>query len=371
MVKRKNKQSLNILTYMALLLSFVALAISVVIAGYFIGYDETEENVIVKKYKTKQIKQKVLKKNDKKSVNVRLKEILSKDNISNKTAVIQNIKSNVNNTKEVIEQVQVIKKEVIQKIKINKKEEVIQQVQVNQTDIGAAHEYESLPKAPKREFARITTRPRLAIIIDDVGSKRQVRAIKRLKLALTMSFLPPSPHRPNSPTLAAKERFYMVHLPMEAISYTKEEPFTLRTNDNQDKIFTRISKIKKLFPRVHYINNHTGSKFTADERSVNRLINVLNKLNISFIDSRTTAKTKVPKVMKNYGLKYVARDVFLDHHMDKAYVKKQIKLAIKTAKRHGTAIAIGHPHKNTLLALAESKKLLKEVDLVLINGLYK
>jgi polysaccharide deacetylase 2 family uncharacterized protein YibQ len=57
--------------------------------------------------------------------------------------------------------------------------------------------------------------------------------------------------------------------------------------------------------------------------------------------------------------------------MDKAYVKKQIKLAIKTAKRHGTAIAIGHPHKNTLLALAESKKLLKEVDLVLINGLYK
>jgi hypothetical protein len=99
-----------------------------------------------------------------------------------------------------------------------------------------------------------------------------------------------------------------------------------------------------------------------------RLIYALQKNHISFIDSRTTAQTKAAMVEKSFGLKYVARDVFLDHHMDKPYILKQIKQAIKVAKAHGHAIAIGHPHKNTLEALYESRKLLnKEVDLVLIN----
>jgi polysaccharide deacetylase 2 family uncharacterized protein YibQ len=103
---------------------------------------------------------------------------------------------------------------------------------------------------------------------------------------------------------------------------------------------------------------------------MNRLIFALNSQNINFIDSRTTAATKAPKVLENFGLKCVARDVFLDHHMEKSYILKQIKKAIAVAKKHGTAIAIGHPHANTILAIRESKKLLKEIDLVYINRLY-
>jgi len=161
----------------------------------------------------------------------------------------------------------------------------------------------------------------------------------------------------------------MVHLPMEAQNFNKEEPFTLHVNDSQKIINQRITELKKLFPRVKYINNHTGSKFTSDEIAMNRLISVLNMKRINFVDSRTTAQTKAPKVMKNFGLKYVARDVFLDHKHDKEYILSQIKKAIGIAKTHGTAIAIGHPHKNTLLAIAESKVLFKEVELVYINRL--
>ena len=96
----------------------------------------------------------------------------------------------------------------------------------------------------------------------------------------------------------------------------------------------------------------------------------MNQYNIKFIDSRTTAQTKAPIVLKNYGLKYVARDIFLDHHMDKAYVKEQIKKAVEFAKKHGSAIAIGHPHPNTLQALKESKAILKQVSLVQVNKVY-
>ena len=240
---------------------------------------------------------------------------------------------------------------------------------------SAAHEIEdekliNPPKLKEKKHVIYEHKPMLAIIIDDVQTARQVKAIKSLHLPLTMSFLPPRAARPNSAKLAAHEKFYMVHLPMEAMHFSAEEPNTLRVTDSQQKISKRIAFIKKEFPRVRYLNNHTGSKFTANERAVNRLIYALKKNNINFIDSRTTGRTKVPKVEKAYGLKYVSRDIFLDNHTDKSYILKQIKIAIKVAKANGHAIAIGHPHKETLEAINEAKKLFKDVDLVQVYKVY-
>ena len=225
-------------------------------------------------------------------------------------------------------------------------------------------------KIVKREVKVVSNKPKLAIIIDDVCTRTQVRKIHNLGIKVNMSFLPPSSARPNSAKLASKERFYMVHLPMEAMHFNAEEPLTLKVHDSKNTIEKRIKELKRLFPKVKYINNHTGSKFTANEQAMNRLIYVLNKEDIFFIDSRTTGRTKVPKVMKNYGLKYMARDVFLDNRQDKKYIQKQIKKAIKVAKRHGSAIAICHPHSTTLKTLKESKYLFKDVELVLIDKLY-
>ena len=328
--RKKKKNSSNILSYIAWTLALIALVLSALVAGYYFGYDDGQADISKQEKLEKQKRLALLKKLEKetkpqKNVKKRLKEVLKKE---------------------------------------TKKEYV-----------SAAHEFDDTPqakppKAIKRKIVRTSHKAKLAIILDDVCTKRQVQAIKSLHLPLTMSFLPPSNARPNSAKLAAKEKFYMVHLPMEAQNWSAEEPSTLRIHDSQQKISKRITQIKKLFPKAHYINNHTGSKFTSNEIAMNRLIFALNQNHINFIDSRTTAKTKAPKVMKNFGFKYVARDVFLDHHMDKAYVLKQIKQAVKVAKLHGTAIAIGHPHPNTLQALQESKKILQEVDLVLVNRLY-
>jgi len=341
MAKRKktaSKKNSNILTKIAWTLTLIAIMLISFISGYYLGYDNAKKDTAKKEQIRKNKRASILKKledsthkKEKASVNNRLKEVLKK----RAKSTTKTIKPSAEYS-------------------------------------DASHEYEgeTLPKAPKREIVRASTKPKLAIIIDDVSVRSHVEAIKSLNLPLTMSFLPPSKYRPNSPALASKEKFYMVHLPMEAKNFTKEEPFTLRVSDSQKDINNRIKMIKKLFPRVKYINNHTGSKFTSNELAVNRLVYALKKQNINFIDSRTIATTKVPMVMKNYGKKYVARDVFLDHKMDKAYIKSQIKKAIKIAKIHGTAIAIGHPHANTLLAISESKKLFKDVDLVLIDKLY-
>jgi len=335
MAKRKTNKSNNsskLLLYTAWGLALVALVLSSFVAGYYFGVDDTKSEV-------------------KKSQTVEKEKRL---------ALLKKLEESAKKSEAKVESVNNRLKEVLKKESVNY--------------VSASHEVEddslaNPPALPPREVKLSISKPRLTIIIDDVGTAAQVRAIKSLQIPLTMSFLPPSPRRPNTPKLAAKESVYMVHLPMEAQNFSAEEPFTLRINDSQQLIMDRVAEIKRLFPKVQYINNHTGSKFTANETAMNRLISAFNYNKINFIDSRTTAQTKAPQVLKNFGLNYVARDVFLDHHMEKEYVLGQIKIAIKVAKSHGSAIAIGHPHKNTLQALYESKKLLKQVDLVYINRL--
>jgi len=319
--RRKKNSSSKILKYIAWFLALIALILSSVVIGYYFGYSDGNSKVI--KNERKKV-QKILPKKQK-SVNKRLQEVLKKE--------------------------------------------------VHHEYISADHELDfkksaPIPKAAKKPTILATTKPKLAIVIDDVSTQKQVKEINGLGLVLTKSFLPPSAARPNTPKLAAHAKFYMVHLPMEALSFRAEEPHTLRITDTQEKISDRIKQIKQWFPRVKYINNHTGSKFTANEVAMNKLIYALKSNDINFVDSRTTAKTMAPKVLKNFGLKYVSRDVFLDHEMNVAYVRSQIKKAIKFAKVHGNAIAIGHPHPNTLQALRESKKLFKDVQLVYIYQIY-
>jgi hypothetical protein len=106
-----------------------------------------------------------------------------------------------------------------------------------------------------------------------------------------------------------------------------------------------------------------------------RLIGVLNNYGFYFVDSKTTKDTVVKEVMEIYNMKYITRDIFLDNKENKEYIKKQIKKAIKLAKRSGFTIAICHPKKATFDALQESKKLLDSsveiLNIYEVEGLLK
>ena len=241
---------------------------------------------------------------------------------------------------------------------------------IKREPVKSHHEYapkdkQALPPPPqKRPIMADTKGAKLVIIIDDVSYAHDVKAIQSTGLPLVMSFLPPSTRHPESARLAQGKTRFMVHLPLEAIDFNDEESLTLRINDSEDKIAQRISTLKQLYPNVRYMNNHTGSKFTANADAMEKLMRVMKKEDLIFVDSRTNGQTKVPEVAEKLGLRYYGRDVFLDHHDGVANVKKQIKEAVEKAKRHGTAIAIGHPRADTIKALRESKEILREVELV-------
>ncbi|ENI9682213.1 divergent polysaccharide deacetylase family protein [Campylobacter coli] len=215
-----------------------------------------------------------------------------------------------------------------------------------------------------------TKQARLAIIIDDMANISQVRALQALKLKLIPSFFPPDKNHIDTPKLALKFDFYMVHLPLAAMNYTKPELDTLNPSDSEKRIFKKIQQVKKDFKDLKFINNHTGSLFTSDEKAMKKLYKAFEKEELIFVDSKTIASSKAPKVAKALGQIYIQRDVFLDNRDDVAHIKNQLIEAVRLAKQKGFAIAIGHPRKNTFKALEQSKDLLKSVELVYLSEIY-
>jgi len=294
------------------------------------------------------------------SYNIEVVESFGDDN----NAVAVNKPSEIIETKTVI----VEKNSSIPKIKTTKK------------TVTTLKKYKKLSKKPiekiklksknKSIINSKNKRAKLAIIIDDVSHKFQLKEIKSLPFKVTPSIFPPTKMNMYSYKLAIGLKHFMVHLPLESHSKQMNKIYKLiRVTDSKKKMEKRIEEIRKLFPNAKYINNHTGSKFTANYNASKKLYKILIKNGFIFVDSRTTYKTKIPKIAKEFNRRYLKSDLFMDNKIEVNAILHEIKTAIALAKRRGYAVIIGHPHPQTIQALKKAAKYLKQVKTVYIDEL--
>jgi polysaccharide deacetylase 2 family uncharacterized protein YibQ len=164
----------------------------------------------------------------------------------------------------------------------------------------------------------------------------------------------------------------MIHLPMESGNKKLNRQYkTLKVAFSNKKIENRIKELRLLFPKAKFINNHTGSVFTSDYAAMHLAYKIMREHGFVFLDSKTISSSKVKEIAHAYGDLYVVRDIFIDNEHNVPYIHQQLKKAVKLAKKKGYAIAIGHPHKVTMQALASAKEIFKEVELVYIDALYR
>lgn len=231
-------------------------------------------------------------------------------------------------------------------------------------------EVENTIEEPAVKVAIKTSKPKLVIIIDDVSSNYQINKAKEVGYPINLAFLPPTKANPNTASIAQNVPNHMIHLPLEASAkFTSQEVSVLNANDSYEKIEARIKSLRELYPKVKYVNNHTGSVFTQNEIAMDRLFKALKKYDFTFLDSRTTPKSVAKKFALKYDQKYYARNTFLDNEKNQEYIKLQLLKAIKIAKKNGFAIAIGHPYNETFSVLRNSPEILEEIEPVFINQL--
>jgi polysaccharide deacetylase 2 family uncharacterized protein YibQ len=215
-------------------------------------------------------------------------------------------------------------------------------------------------------------KPKMVIVIDDVHTKKQLEMIEKLNMKITPSIFPPYTLSPKSHLLAKDLKHYMIHLPMESSNKKfNTQSKTIMSSFSDERIVDRVIEIRKLFPEGKYVNNHTGSIFTANYEAMKKLYIALKLEGFIFVDSFTHRFSKVKKIADEHGDAYVRRTSFIDNVHTIYSIQKQLKLAVKKAKKNGYVIAIGHPHKVTMQALKKSKSILKDVELVYIDALYK
>lgn len=195
---------------------------------------------------------------------------------------------------------------------------------------------------------------KLAIIVDDCGQWIDTeRGFVALGIPLTMSVLPDVPYASTIAREAADAgKGVMLHLPMETVSGLNPGPGKVTTEMSDAQIAEQVEADLAQVPLARGVNNHEGSKGSADSRVMRDVVGVLAKRgDLFFIDSRTSAASVGEQTAQQAGVPTAARDVFLDNQASVAYTEAQLREAAAIAERNGSAIAIGHPRPTTLAAV--------------------
>lgn len=196
---------------------------------------------------------------------------------------------------------------------------------------------------------------RLAIVIDDMGEDVAVaRDLAALGVPVAFAIWPDSGHRLQVLEIGRKAgREILIHLPMQPKGYPKVAPgpHALLQGMTAEQIQEVVRRAASRVPGAIAVNNHMGSAFTESTYGMRAALAAIKDQGMFFLDSRTTAGSVGVGEARRLGLRVHQRDVFLDNELAASAITAQLRLAEATALKRGHAIAIGHPHKETVAAI--------------------
>ncbi len=231
-----------------------------------------------------------------------------------------------------------------------------------------------LPPEKPRPLAR---RPRLAIVMDDLGRDlKTARALLEIDLPVTFAILPWEPEATRVAALAhSRGREVLLHMPMEPKSYPRTDPGPnpLLLELSPQQIRERLQEYLLRVPHAVGGNNHMGSRFTENRQAMAVVLEVLRENNFFFLDSLTSAASVGAEEAQRQGVPAVVRDLFLDNDQDTERIAQEIRRLAVLAGRKGEAVGICHPYPETLEALRREAPRLKEmgIEVVPVSRLVK
>ena len=204
----------------------------------------------------------------------------------------------------------------------------------------------------------------IVLVIDDFGYRNDAISdgFLNLPIPITCAVLPG--HKQSSlvatkAVSAGKE--VIIHMPMQSSTASLgEDEFKLKVGMTSQEIEWRLNEALKEIPEALGINNHQGSKATADGKVMAVVASVLKNKDKFFLDSRTSSKTVGESTMRSVGVLTARRHVFLDNDLSVEKISNQVDELVRISEKKGMAIGIGHVKGNTLKVLQKKIPLLVE-----------
>jgi len=206
----------------------------------------------------------------------------------------------------------------------------------------------SLPSSPLGAAHPEQPRPgkqgMLAVIIDDAGySLTELQAFLDLPGPFTIAVLPNLPHsRDAAQRVLAAGKDLILHCPMEATGGENPGPGALRTDQSPREVEALLEAAFATVPGALGMNNHMGSKATADAALMAAVIGYLKREGKFYVDSRTTPATVGPRIARELGVPFLERDVFIDVNTGADEIAAAFSQGVEEARTRGSSVIIGH-----------------------------
>ncbi len=216
--------------------------------------------------------------------------------------------------------------------------------------------------------------PMIAIIVDDFGffDNRLVREFLEIPVPVTVSVIPGLKHS-RSICMKAREagKEVICHLPMEPEKGAEDvgEIPLVRVTMSESEIEGIVEKALESTPGVTGMNNHMGSRATADRRVMDAVLKVCRKRKIFFVDSMTSSRSVVAEAAASAGVRSLGNDLFLDNRGEET--RENMRKLISIAIRKGSVIGIMHARKKSLedLRWLVDEARARGVEFVSISGM--
>ncbi|MFG0529995.1 divergent polysaccharide deacetylase family protein [Pseudomonas sp. yb_2] len=205
----------------------------------------------------------------------------------------------------------------------------------------------------------------MSIIIDDLGQSPE-RDSRTLALPgpVTMAIMPDTPHATDFARQAHKAgKTVILHMPMDPAT----GPYAWHPGIAIEELARRLDAALVKVPYAAGINNHMGSRMTAQREPMAWLMGELQRRHLFFVDSRTSAATVAAAEAQAHDVAHVSRDVFLDDVRTPEAIDAQLQQGIALARKQGSAVLIGHPYPQTLAVLESQIPRLKQLGVELVT----
>ncbi len=193
----------------------------------------------------------------------------------------------------------------------------------------------------------------IVLIIDDLGFEGQpLDRVMALDPDINFAILPNGNRAAQIADRLNDGGFeILVHLPMEPMGKESPGENAILTSMSDAEITRLVRENVRAVPHARGVNNHMGSRATADRRVMASVIGALPE-GMYFVDSRTVGQSVAEDVARELNVRTAARHVFLDDVRTTFAVRQQLAALAKMAEERGIAIGIGHPDRVTLDVLA-------------------
>jgi polysaccharide deacetylase 2 family uncharacterized protein YibQ len=196
-----------------------------------------------------------------------------------------------------------------------------------------------------RPFNEADKRPRIAVVITDLGMSRAItdQAIAQTPPTVTLSF------DSEGPVIAAwgirarqDGHEILLQIPVEPFDYPRSDPGPDTLLGNLPNSENLMRFLKTLHRATGYIGITTtfGSRFTSDPTKFDPILQQLRDRGLMVLDSRVVPRGVVTDMARNAGVPVATVTQRLDSDLDPDAIAATLEDLEKTARQTGRAIGI-------------------------------